>query len=95
MKSVEQPVIKVKQVPKRLAGLRSFNLDQDAGLIFIAQLMKFIHRMNTVQPVPACILIINVYSSNVRFSYKSVILNEHLNNKYCKNKTFSLNRPRL
>lgn len=78
MKSVEQPVIKVKQVPKRLAGLKSFNLDQEAGLIFTAQLTKFIHRLNTVLPVPACVLIINVYVNNFIFSYKSVILNEKL-----------------
>lgn len=31
---MQQLVIKVKQVPKHLAGLRSFNLDQDAGLVF-------------------------------------------------------------
>lgn len=78
MKSVEQPVIKVKQVPKHLAGLRSFNLDQDIGLIFTAYLMKFIHQMNTVLSVPACILIINVYLTNFRFSNRSVILNEKL-----------------
>lgn len=34
MKPVQQLVIKVKRVPKHLAGLRSFNLDQDAGLVF-------------------------------------------------------------
>ena len=78
MQSVEQPVIKAKQVPQCLAGLRSFKLDKDAGLFFTAKLIKFICRMNTVLPVSACISIINVYFSNFRFFYKSVILNEEL-----------------
>lgn len=34
MKSVQQLVIKGKQVPKHLVGLRSFSLDKDAGLVF-------------------------------------------------------------
>lgn len=77
MKSAEQVVIKAKQVPKCSARLRSFNLHQDSGHAWTAQLTKFIHQMNAV-PVPACVLIIDIDLGNFRFLYRRVVLNEVL-----------------
>lgn len=73
---MQQPVIKVKQVPECLAGLGSFNLDQDTGRSFTAQLTK-IHPPDEYSAVCTS-LGANGYLSKFRCLCKSVVLNEEL-----------------